>query len=157
MSDWRANALMEWDGQKVSDHGRSALTQDTERIGSDKRMADGTLRRFHVGIKRKWSVEWTNLPSTNNAATGMKTADGGMSGEEMEAFYNNPVYFGKFRMALRRGSAIGLATPNPDESLLPYQDDNFYIVNVMISSFNKEIIKRGNTDLWLVSVSLEEV
>lgn len=146
---------MSWSGQKVSDHGRSPLSETTERIGTDRRMADGTLRRQFIGIKRKWNVSWENLPSTNNAPGGMRTADGGMAGEDIEQFYfNNP---GKFRLILRRGSAINKTAPNPAESALPYEDDDFYIVNVMFTDFGKEVRRRGAADLWSVSVSMEEV
>lgn len=155
MAGWKDNAIMTWDGTKVSDHGRSSLSENTERLGIDKRMADGTLRRQFVGVKRKWSVSWDNLPSTNSATNGLKTADGGMAGEDIEQFYFDTP--GKFRMVLRRGSAINLAVPNPAESALPYEDDNFYIVNVMLTDFNKEVRKRGTVDLWNVSVALEEV
>jgi hypothetical protein len=154
MAGWKDNAIMEWSGTKVSDHGRSALSENTERIGTDKRMADGTLRRQNVAVKRQWSVSWENLPSTSVAGR-FSPVDGGMSGDDMENFfYANP---GKFRMVLRRGTAINLPSPNPPESALPYEDANFYVVNVMITEFNKEVHKRGATDIWNVSVTLEEV
>lgn len=146
---------MSWNGTKVTDHGRGPLSESTERIGIDKRMADGTLRRQFIGIKRKWTANWENLPSSNSAVGGMRTADGGMAGEDIEQFYFATP--GKFRLVLRRGSAINLSAPNPPESALPYEDDNFYIVNVMLTDFNKEIRKRGAADLWSVSVSMEEV
>lgn len=152
---WKNNPIMTWDGQKVSDHGRASLSQDAERIGSDRRMHDGTLRRMHKAVKRTWSTSWENLPSTNTAVRGMKTADGGMSGSEMEAFYNT--HPGKFRMILRRGSAKNKTVPTVAESALPYEDADFYIVNVMLTEFSKEVIKRGASDLWSVSVTLEEV
>jgi hypothetical protein len=155
MAGWKDNAIMTWNGQKVTDHGRSPLTQSTERIGIDRRMADGTLRRQFVGIKRKWNVNWENIPSTNDAANGMRTADGGMAGEDIEQFYFETP--GKFRLVLRRGSAINKVAPNPPESALPYEDDDFYITNVMLSDFGKEVRKRGTSDLWSISVSLDEV
>lgn len=155
MAGWKDNAIMSWNGTKVSDHGRGPLSESTERIGIDRRMADGTLRRQFVGIKRKWTINWENLPSTNNAPGGMRTVDGGMAGEDIEQFYFATP--GKFRLVLRRGSAVDLATPNPPESALPYEDDNFYIVNVMLSDFNKEVRRRGAADLWSLSVSMEEV
>lgn len=155
MAGWKDNAIMSWSGIKVTDHGRASLSESTERIGVDRRMADGTLRRQYVGIKRKWSVNWENLPSTNDTVGGIKTVDGGMAGEDIESFYYNTP--GKFRMILRRGSAIDLPIPNPAESALPYEDDNFYIVNVMLTDFTKEVNKRGVVDLWSVSVALEEV
>lgn len=155
MAGWKDNAIMTWDGQKVTDHGRGPLSENTERLGSDKRMGDGTLRRQHVGIKRQWSVQWDALPSTNSVANGYKTVDGGMAGEDIENFYLTTN--GKFRMILRRGSAINKAAPNPDESILPYEDADFYIVNVMLTEFSKEVKKRGPVDFWSVSVTLEEV
>ena len=95
------------------------------------------------------------LPSAN-VDGGLKTADGGMSGMELEeiAFtVNSPI-----RMVLRRGSARGEPVPTVPAASLPYSDDNFYIVNVMISDFSKEVIKRGQkSDLWNVSLTLEEV
>lgn len=146
---------MSWAGIKVTDHGRGPLSENVERIGVDKRMADGTLRRQFIGLKRKWSAQWENLPSTNSVSNGFQTADGGMAGEDIERFYFETP--GKFRMVLRRGSAIDLPVPNVAESALPYEDDNFYIVNVMLTDFNKEVRKRGTVDLWNAGVSLEEV
>lgn len=155
MAGWKDNAIMEWDGVKVTDHGRGPLSENTERIGTDKRMADGTLRRQYVGVKRKWSVQWDAMPSTNSVLTGYKTVDGGMAGEDIENFYyNNP---GKFRLVLRRGSAIDKATPNPAETSLPFEDSDFYVANVMLTEFTKEVRKRGSVDFWSVSVTLEEI
>lgn len=152
---WKENAIMEWNGVKVTDHGRTPLSQSNERIGTDKRMADGTLRRQHIVTKRTWNTSWENLPSTNNTVKGMKTADGNMSGEDIEHFYNNNN--GKFRMVLRRGSAIDKNSPAPAESALPYEDTDFYVVNVMITEFSKETHKRGVIDLLSMSITLEEV
>lgn len=158
LGDWTTNTIMLWAGSKITDHGRSPLTESYNRIGVDKRMANGTLRRMFINSKRTWSCSWDNLPGSNNTPVGfttMKTADGGLSGEQMEAFYlANP---GKFRMVLKRGTAVGKATPNPAETALPYVDANFYITNVMITEFSKEIRKRGATDLWSMNVTLEEV
>lgn len=146
---------MFWAGTKVSDHGRESLSETYERIGSDTRMANGTLRRQHVAKKRTWTTSWNNLPSTNTVTGGMKTADGGMSGEQMEDFYN--ATNGSFRLVLRRGSAVDKTAPNPAETALPYEDNDFYICNVMMTEFSKEVLKRGRVDLWNVSVTLEEV
>jgi hypothetical protein len=155
MAGWKDNPIMTWAGTKVTDHGRQPLSENTQRIGADKRMAGGTLRRQHVAVKRSWQVQWDNIPSTNSVSTAYKTVDGGMAGEDIESFYYaNP---GKFRLILRRGSAINTSAPNPAESALPYEDDDFYIVNVMMTEFNKDVSKRGVVDFWNVSVTLEEV
>ena len=153
--NWKENSIMLWAGTKVTDHGRSTLNMSVERLGIDKRMADGTLRRQFVKNKRAWSVGWDNIPSKNNVSGGMSTADGGMAGTDIEAFYNSTP--GKFRLVLRRGSASGVTVPNPAETALPFEDSNFYICNVMFTEFTKEVRKRGVVDLWNVNVTMEEV
>lgn len=155
MAGWKDNSIMLWSGNKITDHGRTSFNQRTEMIGTDKRMHDGTLRRHHVGVKRSWDVSWENIPSTNSVVGGFKTADGGWSGEQIETFYRGNQ--GKFRMVLRRGSASGKSVPNPSESALPYEDNDFYIVNVMFTDFSKEVKKRGKVDIWNISLTLEEV
>lgn len=153
MADWTTNTIMLWDGQKVTDHGRAALTMPTERIGTDKRMANGTLRRYHIASKRSWSTSWENLPSTNAVVAGYKTADGGMAGEDIEEFYRNNN--GAFRLVLKRGSAIDKVVPTP--SSVPYEDDDFIICDVMITEYSRDVIKRGAVDFWNISITLEEV
>lgn len=155
MAGWKDNPIMTWAGTKVTDHGRAPLSQSVERIGTDKRMADGTLRRQFVATKRSWQISWESVPSKNGVSGGMSTADGGMSGTDIENFYN--ANHGSFRMILRRGSAINISDPNPAESALPYEDTNFYVVNVMLTDFSKEVRKRGKVDLWGMSVTLEEI
>lgn len=154
---WKDNAIMFWNGNKVTDHNRKPLSSSIIRIGTDKRMFDGTLRRQVSGRKRRtWDIGWENLVSTNDSVGAIKTVDGGWSGKEIEEFYHSTD--GSFRMILRNGNAVGLAAPTPAESALPYEDDNFYITNVMFTSFSKEITRRGpNIDLWTISISLEEV
>jgi hypothetical protein len=156
---WKENSLVFWNVegelQKVSDHNRSPLREEIERIENKKRMADGTLRRYSVVKKRTYSLDWSMLPSTNSVVGGMTTADGGMAGEDLERIHNN--YNTPFRMVLRRGSAKGLTTPVVADAALPFDDGNFYMVNVMISDFSKEVMKRGRVDLWNVSITLEEV
>lgn len=149
---WKENSLVHWEVEgelkKVSDHNRSPLNEDVERIENKRRMADGTLRRYSITKKRTWSCDWSMLPSTNSIPGGMQTADLGLAGEDLERISNT--INTPFKMVLRRGSAKGL--PVPAES-----DDNFYIVNVMISDFSKEVVKRGKVDLWNVTITLEEV
>lgn len=159
MAGWKDNALMFWmDGAtlvKVSDHGRSPMSENVERIENKTRMADGTLRRYSVAKKRSWSCSWDNLPSTNAVVGGLKTVDGGLAGRDLESFHNR--IDGSFRMVLRRGSAKDRALPVVADSALPYSDDYFYIVKVMITDFSKDVTKRGKVDLWNVDITLEEV
>jgi hypothetical protein len=114
------------------------------------------LRRYTVSKKRNWSTSWTTLPSTNEAAGGMKTVDGGWSGKQMENYYHEQD--GAFLMILRNGSARGKTPPViTNNFVFPYEDEDFYIARVMFADFTKDVVRRGASDLWEVSVTLEEV
>lgn len=156
---WKDNAIMYWadeDGnlQKISDHGRSALSESYERFENSNRMHDGTLRKYVVGKKRTWSASWATLPSRNDSV-GMKTVDGGWSGRQMEEYYRNQD--DSFVMVLRNGSAINKFMPDISTISIPYEDEDFYVVRVMFSEFSKDTIKRGPSDWLDISVTLEEV
>lgn len=153
MTDWTTNTIMLWDGAKVSDHSRSEFTINVERIGDDKRMIDGTMRRSVIANKKTWNTSWNNLPSAKRTGA-MPVIDGGMAGYDMEQFYYD--HSGAFIMTIRRGSAINRTPPaNPT---LPYEDDHFYIARVMFEEFSLVVKKRGQyADLVDVTVSLVEV
>lgn len=116
-----------------SDHARSDLSEDTERIGTSDRMANGRMRNFFVADKRSWSVSWDSLPAPDEM-----TADGKQGAKAIEEFYKTTR--GDFQMRLTHKDS-GL-----DET-----------VTVMFKSFSKDIVARGSYDMWDVSVSLDEV
>lgn len=138
---WTDNAAMWWHNGstyvKVTDHNRTPISISVERIEKKDRMVDGTLRRYSVSKKRSFSCGWDMLPSTNSKATGLKTVDGGMAAEDIEAFHNTTN--GAFNMQLRRG------------------DGTIETVLVMITDFSKDVPKRGIVDFWNVTITLEEV
>lgn len=176
---WKNNTIMTWAGNKITDHGRDTLSMSYERIGTDSRTVRGKLRRHHVALKRSWNVSWTNLPHRNDITGGMTTADGGWGGEQIEDFYNTTT--GAFRLVLRRGSASGtyaatdravvdnthpdypksagetIVVPNPSSANLPFEDEHFYIADVMFTDFDKNVLKRGKVDLWEITLTMEEV
>lgn len=126
------NALMEWNGNKVTDHNRSDLSVDVERIESTKRMANGTLRKYVIADKRKFSVSWDDLPHA-----GAWAVDGYWGGQEIESFYNTNA--GAFTLKVTNG------------------DGTSQSFTVVFSGFSKNITKRGVYDFWQVDVSMEEV
>ena len=155
---WTTNPIMEWlDGStwvKISDHGRSPLAIDVERIETKTRMADGTLRRYTVAKKRTFSTSWDNFPSVVTSFL----ANGDHAGNWMEEFYNRTD--GAFKMRLRAGSDenVALATALTRTGGDPLQSDNEREFTVMITEWSKEVIKRGKGfDLWNISLTLEEV
>lgn len=157
MAAWTTNTVMLWAGTKITDHGRESLQMNVERIGTDKRMSDGTLRRQYIGLKRAWNITWNNIPSTNLISGGYHTADGGWAGEDMETFYRTTP--GKFRLVLKRGSASGLTPPaGATTAGASFEDANFYGADVMFTDFSKDVVKRGiKGDIWNMSITLEEV
>ena len=133
---WKNNPIMYWNGEKVSDHSRTELAINTERIERKDRMIDGTMRRYRVAVKRTFATSWTNLPSTNWNNSG--PVDGGMTASEMALFLNE--VDGPFTMTISNGQG------------------EQEIVEVYLDDFSYEIVKRGlHVDLWNLSVSLVEV
>lgn len=151
---WIDNAAVYWKDdnnvwQKITDHNRAPIQVNVERIENSTRMANGTLRRYVVAKKKEWTLSWDNLPSRRNPTkggkTGLTTVDGGWAGEDIELFHNNKDT--AFLMRIRGGDDEGKNIT--DTSIEQY--------NVMITSFNKEITKRGVVDMWSLSITLTEV
>lgn len=143
----------------LSDHNREQISIPSERIENRKRMINGTMRSYHVADKEKFSWQWDMLPSRAfeedpqfNTTTGlpaepyvMHTADGGAGARDMEHWRSN--HKGPFYMLLSYDHTTSYA------QVTGYNR----VVHVYISSFSKDIVKRGITDFWNVSVELEEV
>jgi hypothetical protein len=47
----------------VSDHNRQPLEMSTQRIEQRQRMANGTMRSYHIADKRTMSTSWEMIPS----------------------------------------------------------------------------------------------
>lgn len=124
--------LMRWNGNGVTDHNRQPLAIDVERIEKKQRMANGTLRKYIVADKRSFSTSWSMLPKLTS-----QTVDGLWGADDIESFYNTVT--GSFSLEISDG------------------DGDTVTYNVMFSDFSRTITKRGSTDFWEVSVSMEEV
>lgn len=124
---------MAWEGNEITDHNRSEINIDNERIEDSKRMANGTLRKYVVADKRKISTSWENLPATT-----ANTVDGFWGGRDMRAFY--------------------LANAGEFDLTLNYGDGTTETITVVFTSFNHSVDKRSDfDDLWSVDVEMEEV
>jgi hypothetical protein len=51
----------------LSDHNRESLSVSTERIEQRQRMANGTMRSYHIADKLNISISWSMLPSRSSA------------------------------------------------------------------------------------------
>ena len=126
---------------KVTEHNRSALDLGTERIEKIVRTSNGTLRKNHIADKKKFQLSWEMLPSYRTL-----TVDGGWGAEDLRSFYFGDE--GKQSFNIR----INLAKTGSDQSA-----SGFESYNVIISSCNFTVVKRGMQPHWNVSLSLDEV
>ena len=126
---------------KVTEHNRSALDLGIDRIEKVVRTSNGTLRKNHIADKRKFQLSWEMLPSYRNL-----TIDGGWGAEDLRSFYFGDE--GKQSFNIR----VNLAKTGLDQSSSGYES-----YNVVISSCNFTVVKRGMQPHWNVSLSLDEV
>lgn len=167
----------------LSDHNRGEINMTTQRIEQRKRMANGTMRSYHIADKMQMSVSWQSLPSRShsvypafNQTTGISpydnvytyndpvteetinateyTADGGAGGVEMLDWYEN--HTGPFWVFLAYDKYNNFSNTNEGRSHLAQYNQ---VMQMYITNFDYSIVKRGgnNHDLWNVNVSLEEV
>lgn len=117
----------------VSEHNRSPVEVDYERIRQTTRVASGRMRQQYIADKRNFSISWEMLPET--AAS---TVDGAWGAQEIINFYNSTS--GPFTLGLM-------------------QSNNTTVTNytVLFSDFSATPVKRWGTYYYDIDVSLEEV
>ena len=126
---------------KVSEHNRSPLEINVERIEAITRTSNGSLRKNHIADKRSFSVSWEMLPSYRDL-----TVDGGWGAEDLREFYLSDD--GKKTFNIR----INLAKTGSDQSSSGYES---YTVSFSNCSFS--VLKRGLQPHWSVSLTMDEV
>ena len=161
----------------LSDHNRADINVTQNRIEQRRRMANGTMRSYHIADKVTLSTSWNNLPSRSyklepkfNQSTGDAiydhgygsltssdleyTADGGAGGVEMLDWYEN--HKGPFWVFLAYDKYNNFG--NDDAARLHLAQYN-QVIQMYVASFDYTIVKRGGntSDLWNISVTLEEV
>jgi len=162
----------------VSDHNRSPISMDMQRIENRTRMVSGNMRSYYTDDKATINTSWNLLPSRayqvaaelDENALPMKetspysqapynavepnseyTADGGAGGVDMLDWYYNTI--GPMWVFLaydRFDKTVG--ADNQFEMNGNYLDRK----KMFFSSFNYSVEKRGLYDMWNISVSLEE-
>lgn len=137
----------------LSEHGRGPVSITPDIIQNKRRTVNGSLRSYVTTYKHKIDVSWDDLPSSTN-----QTLDGYKGGDAMFSFYTT-YYNSPFYLYVFSDSAVVKST-NFTSDL-----GNADRYTVVIDSFDYEITKRnvrmenvsGVTDLWQVSLTLEEV
>lgn len=116
----------------VTDHNRSDLGIDWERIEKANRMANGTMRKYVIADKRTFTVSWDSVPHSATFAV-----DNNWAVNEMKAFY--------------------LATPGAFNLTITYGDGTTETVSVMFTKFDAQLSKRGVYDMYNASATMVEV
>jgi hypothetical protein len=142
----------------LSDHNRSPLGIEYDRIENRSRMANATMRSYFVANKRKFDLSWENLPSRSSGPSGIGmggstrfTADGYSGANDMADFYEQLT--GPFTMDIyvddkQVASYLDLDTDAATAGIS---------TTVFFANFSYQVQKRGQYfDLVNVSVSLEE-
>lgn len=160
----------------LSDHNRSDISFNINRIEQRERTINGRMRSFHISDKKTISFSWDNLPSRGyyarpnyNESTGLSpykginslehTVDGGAGGVDILNWYEN--HSGPFWMYLAYDRYDNFANTSGQVVNSSYANLQKYneVIQVYFSDFNYSVQKRGqsNFDLWNISVNLEEV
>jgi hypothetical protein len=128
--------------QKLTEHNRSPISFDTQRIERTSRMSNGSLRKVFVADKKSLSTSWTMLPSYNSM-----TVDGGWGAEDLKSFYLSAKGQGTFNVRI----AYNLS--RTEDFIATFTSCSFSII--------KRNVKASSSDtpqlFWDVSISLEEV
>jgi hypothetical protein len=154
----------------LSDHNRSTISFNQERIENRKRTINGRMRSYHIADKLSISWSWNNLPSRayhqyadfdSSGESPYKkingqeyTVDGGAGGVEILNWYET--HKGPFWMFLAYDKYRNFGN---DNSAFGHLGQYNQIIEVYFSDFNYSVSKRGQLshDFWDISVSLEEV
>lgn len=149
----------------LSDHNRSEISIQKQRIENKRRMINGTMRSYHIADKKVFSWSWEMFPSRAFSDSPIFSASGHLTnsvedytvdmaagGVDILDWYEN--HQGPFYMLLAYDKYNEFISS-------PYSHLNEYneVVQVYFSSCETSVVKRGGTnhDLWNISVSLEEV
>ena len=130
--------------QKLSEHNRSPISINIERIEKTQRMSGGALRKVHIADKRSISTSWSMLP-TNDAST----VDGGYGAKSIKDFYSGEKGKNTFKVKISYNNNVAR-----DEILLmSFTSCSFTIIKRNV----KENSADAPQEFWDVSIGLEEV
>lgn len=124
-----------------TEHNRAPISLDYEQIENTVRTADGTMRKFVIAKKKSFTLSWSMLPSDTAL-----TVDGKPGAGAIKNFYDT--YF---------GSKIVMGIKHHQQSTTNISSVTAESVNVFITSFSYEIVKRmPSYDYVNVSISFVE-
>jgi len=133
--------------RRVTEHNRDPISISTNRIENVQRMSNGTLRKYFIADKLNLSISWEMIPSFRN-----ETVDGGWGAEDLKTFYESAAGQGAFLIKLNP-TVFPVDMIEESSGLLA----NKYTYNMMFTSCDFTVIKRGIQPFWSVNISMEQV
>lgn len=129
-------SLITLNSTALSEHNRSSARIDPEYVKFDKRTITGTARRYYLATKKSITVSWSMLPALDN-----QTVDGKAGRNTLKTFVDD----------------------NIDNTFTVY----YYEVNSsnvqtqvsftgFIATYNEELVKRWDRQMWNVSITITE-
>ena len=131
--------------RRVTEHNRSEFNNRTLRVEQSQRMANGTLRKYVVAEKQQWDIAWTMVPSYRH-----ETVDGAWGAEDLKTFYESSAGRGSFKIKIN-------TSHNPTNIEGSNWEANANTYNVVFTSCDFTLVKRGIQPFWNVKLSLEQV
>lgn len=126
---------------KLSEHNRSEISINVQRIEQVQRMSNGTLRKFFIADKKSFSFSWNMLPGTRGY-----TVDGEWGALDLIEFYKSTEGQSTFDIRLN------FAKTGANQESSGYEQ-----YTVSCTSFNATLLKRGEVPFFNISMSVEEV
>jgi len=129
--------------QALSEHNRSPITADINRIEKTQRMSNGTLRKIFIADKQNLNVSWSALPSYSTM-----TVDGNWGAMDIKDFYQT----------IGQGVVKVKLSPNGTDAREKEMTMVFTSANFAMTKRN--IKMNGLTvpqEFWDISIALEEV
>lgn len=131
--------------RRVSEHNRSEFNERTLRIEQNQRMANGLLRKYYIADKKQWDISWSMLPSYRN-----ETVDGAWGAEDIKTFYESSDGQKSFRIKINTS-----LVPSTIEATNSLATANTY--DVVFTSCDFTVVKRGLQPYWNVKLSMEQI
>jgi hypothetical protein len=126
---------------RLSEHNRSEIGINIQRIEQSQRMANGSLRKFFVADKKQFSVSWNMLPGSR-----IYTVDNEWGALDLIEFYNSSEGQSTFDIRLNFAKT---GTSQESSGYEPY--------TVSCTSFNATLVRRGEIPFYNISMSMEQV
>jgi len=129
-------SLITINSTQLSEHNRSAMQLQREILKSDNRTVTGVMRRYFINQKRRITISWERLPALDN-----QTVDGKTGRNSLKALYEANI-----------GNTVTVSYYEVDSN----NNQTQVTFTGFIDSYEETLLKRYNSQLWDVSITLVE-